>query len=53
MDIDSHNLDMKPDRNCLHCEGRGYVEIRDCSGEIQREETCYFCDGTGSFPPEE
>jgi DnaJ-class molecular chaperone len=32
---------------CLPCEGKGYIEIRDCSGEIQREETCLFCSGTG------
>jgi DnaJ-class molecular chaperone len=34
---------------CNHCEGKGYIEIRDCSGEIQREETCLFCSGTGSL----
>lgn len=33
--------------NCNHCEEKGYIEIRDCSGEIQRFETCSFCDGTG------
>ena len=32
---------------CHHCEGKGYIQIRDCSGEIQREENCSFCDGTG------
>ncbi|MBW4621998.1 MAG: molecular chaperone DnaJ [Cyanosarcina radialis HA8281-LM2] len=32
---------------CPHCDGKGYNEIRDCSGEIQREETCCFCRGTG------
>lgn len=32
---------------CFHCEGKGYIEIRDCTGEIQREETCLFCSGTG------
>lgn len=32
---------------CPHCEGKGYVEIRDCTGEIQRSETCVFCNGTG------
>jgi hypothetical protein len=21
--------------------------LRDCSGEVQREETCSFCHGTG------
>ena len=32
---------------CHHCEGKGYIELRDCSGEIQREENCSFCHGTG------
>ena len=32
---------------CHHCEGKGYIEIRDCSGEIQRSENCSFCEGTG------
>jgi DnaJ-class molecular chaperone len=34
---------------CPHCDGKGYNEIRDCSGEIQREETCCFCGGTGAL----
>ncbi|PSF27852.1 molecular chaperone DnaJ [Aphanothece hegewaldii CCALA 016] len=37
-------LDRSP---CYHCKGKGFIEIRDCSGEIQREETCVFCSGTG------
>ncbi len=41
------------EQHCNHCEGKGYIEIRDCSGEIQREETCSFCDGTGSIEREE
>lgn len=32
---------------CHHCDGNGYIQIRDCSGEIQREENCSFCGGTG------
>lgn len=32
---------------CSYCEGQGYTEIRDCSGEIQRSDTCSFCGGTG------
>jgi DnaJ-class molecular chaperone len=36
-------------KNCNYCEGKGYIEIRDCTGEIQREETCVFCDGTGKI----
>ncbi|CAD0219605.1 MULTISPECIES: hypothetical protein [Planktothrix] len=36
------------DQICPHCQGKGYIEIRDCSGEIQREETCVFCTGTGN-----
>ncbi|WP_157951222.1 hypothetical protein [Cyanothece sp. BG0011] len=38
---------MKKQKPCPYCEGKGYVEIRDCSGEVQREETCVFCEGTG------
>ena len=38
---------------CHHCEGKGYIEIRDCTGEIQREETCSFCSGLGYMPKEE
>jgi DnaJ-class molecular chaperone len=34
---------------CHHCEGNGYISIRDCSGEIQREENCTFCNGTGKI----
>ncbi len=34
---------------CNHCEGKGYIEIRDCTGEVQREETCVFCSGTGEI----
>lgn len=34
---------------CNHCEGKGYIEIRDCTGEVQREETCVFCKGTGEI----
>lgn len=33
---------------CHHCDGKGYIQIRDCSGEIQREENCSFCEGTGT-----
>lgn len=32
---------------CQHCEGKGYIAIRDCSGEVQREKTCSFCEGLG------
>ena len=38
---------MKKQLPCHHCEGKGYIEIRDCTGEIQREETCVFCQGMG------
>lgn len=38
---------MSEHNSCHHCEGKGYIEIRDCSGEIQREETCSFCGGLG------
>jgi DnaJ-class molecular chaperone len=37
---------------CPHCDGQGYIEIRDCSGEIQREETCLFCQGRGVLAEE-
>ncbi|EAZ88815.1 hypothetical protein [Crocosphaera chwakensis] len=38
---------MKKQKICHYCEGKGYVEIRDCTAEIQREETCVFYEGTG------
>jgi DnaJ-class molecular chaperone len=40
---------MKKTKICHHCEGKGFVELRDCSGEIQREEICSFCEGTGKI----
>ncbi|MDJ0601749.1 MAG: hypothetical protein QNJ37_23250 [Crocosphaera sp.] len=40
---------MKQKRDCHHCEGKGYIKIRDCTGEIQREETCVFCRGNGKI----
>lgn len=39
-------------KKCNHCEGKGYIEIRDCTGEVQREETCLFCEGTGELEQE-
>ncbi len=44
---------MKEQKDCHHCEGKGYIEIRDCTGEIQREETCVFCGGSGQIIEEE
>ena len=38
---------------CHHCEGKGYIELRDCSGEIQREENCSFCHGKGKIESED
>ena len=38
---------------CHHCDGKGYISIRDCSGEIQREENCSFCNGLGIIKVEE
>ena len=35
--------------DCDHCEGKGYIEIRDCVGDIQYAETCSFCEGLGSI----
>ena len=46
---ESHELS-KP---CHHCDGKGYISIRDCSGEIQREENCSFCNGLGIIKIEE
>ncbi|MEL4895959.1 hypothetical protein [Crocosphaera sp. Alani8] len=43
----------KEQKNCHHCEGKGYLEIRDCTGEVQREETCVFCEGNGQIVDEE
>lgn len=34
-------------KKCNHCDGKGYIQIRDCTGEVQREETCVFCEGLG------
>ncbi|PSB03787.1 molecular chaperone DnaJ [Merismopedia glauca] len=42
----NHQLDVN-NLLCHHCEGKGYIEIRDCSGEIQCSQTCWFCHGTG------
>lgn len=38
---------MNERKNCHHCEGKGYTELRDCSGDIQRTEKCSFCEGLG------
>lgn len=37
---------------CRFCEGQGYIEIRDCTGEIQRQENCSYCRGTGEIETE-
>ena len=42
------NQIMKNTKTCHHCEGKGFIELRDCSGEIQREEICSFCEGMGT-----
>ncbi len=34
---------------CHHCNGKGYIELRDCAGDVQREETCVFCEGRGEI----
>lgn len=39
-------------RSCNHCEGKGYTEIRDCSGMVQRSESCSFCYGSGFIKSE-
>ncbi len=38
---------MKKNKICHHCDGKGYIDIRDCVGDIQRSENCSFCYGTG------
>ncbi len=43
---------MKSTQACRFCEGQGYIEIRDCTGEIQRQETCSYCRGTGQIETE-
>ena len=35
------------DQACYQCGGKGYTELRDCAGEVQRTETCSFCEGRG------
>lgn len=42
-----NQTDKDSDRICRHCEGKGYTEIRDCAGDIQRTERCSFCEGLG------
>ena len=39
--------------DCNHCEGKGYIEIRDCVGDIQYTETCSFCEGLGYIKTEQ
>lgn len=48
---DRLSSDAQKSKPCHHCEGKGYIELRDCSGEIQREENCSFCNGTGKSKP--
>ena len=45
MKIDFKKDKTSSDRSCYQCEGKGYMEIRDCAGEIQRTETCSYCEG--------
>jgi DnaJ-class molecular chaperone len=40
-------------KTCHHCDGKGYIELRDCSGDIQRTENCSFCEGLGFIKQEE
>ena len=44
---------MKNSQVCQHCDGQGYIEIRDCAGEILWNETCSFCGGTGELAIEQ
>ena len=43
----SQQQDNNQTKSCNQCEGKGYTEIRDCAGEIQRTEKCSFCEGVG------
>ncbi len=38
-----------PPKPCPHCEGKGYIDIRDCSGDIQYSQTCSYCQGLGTI----
>lgn len=44
---------MKNKTPCNYCDGKGYIDIRDCVGDIQRSENCSFCGGTGFLQGEE
>ena len=44
---------MSKQNTCRHCEGKGYTELRDCSGDIQRTERCSFCEGLGYIEAKE
>ena len=43
---------METTADCHYCEGKGYTEIRDCGGEIQRTDHCSFCEGLGRLEVE-
>ncbi len=47
--LESDRLALQTTAPCHHCDSKGYISIRDCSGEIQREENCSFCDGLGTI----
>lgn len=49
LDSDRLTSPKQTTKPCHHCEGNGYISIRDCSGEIQREENCSFCNGSGKI----
>jgi DnaJ-class molecular chaperone len=51
LECDRITSPQKINKPCRHCEGQGYISIRDCSGEIQREENCSFCNGSGNLEP--
>jgi DnaJ-class molecular chaperone len=50
--LESDRPPLQTTKACHHCEGKGYISIRDCSGEIQREENCSFCNGSGKIEVE-
>jgi len=47
VNTESDRPPLKTTKPCHHCEGVGYISIRDCSGEIQREEKFFVTDCGG------
>jgi hypothetical protein len=47
--LDKHTTIKTMRKPCHHCDGNGYIQLRDCAGDIQRDETCVFCEGRGEL----